>query len=422
MYNWIQAVTLLTKLNRYTYYCRNNNTQQTFLKYGNECLQEWNSEWALVKRMAEDKHNLSEANMLAFESLEEIHIFVLANILRRPIIVLAEPVMRSVYGSTVAPNNCSGIYLPLLLPPGDCVKTPIVLGFESNHFAPFVGTQDDWRATMRDAVPVVTDNLEPLHIHFLSSQEEQQATGLLMNYLNLVEVKSGEQHILSASLQYHQIDSALDLMAVFCRRHSTSPTRPPPSATSQQQPMVTRRHCTMTACKYFGSPEFGGRCSQCFMRYTLQDAVHNPKSSHNVELPETHHSHRSAPIDGYTALLYDRRTCLEDGCLLEGRTDYDGYCRSCFMKRQTPALTRPHNRTTDDIAVCVGPDCGHLADDNCSLCRRCYRTLALHNTVQRQSLSGPFDARRRSPSIRVKWQPCRPPTTGKYKTHWAFAA
>ena len=381
-----------------------------------------------MKRMAEDKPNPRQANMLAFESLEEIHIFVLANILRRPIIVLAEPIMRSVYGSTVAPNNCGGIYLPLLLPPGDCVKTPIVLGFESNHFAPFVGgdIQDDRRATTQDAVPVVTNKLEPLHIHFLAcSQEEQQATGLLMSYLNLVEVKSREQYILSASLQYHQIESALDLMTEFCRRHATSPTRPPVHTASSQRPTVTRRHCTTTGCKYFGSPEFGDRCSQCFMRYTLQDAVHSHPTSSRVELPVTHHNHptsshhvelpvtqhRSAPIDGSAALLYDRRTCLQDGCLLEGRSDYNGYCRSCFMKCQTPAIT--HHYTTDDLRTCVGPDCCHLADDDNSLCRRCYRTLALHNTVQRQSASGPLDGVRRTRSIRVNWQPCRPPTTGK---------
>ena len=387
----------------------------------------------LVKRMAEDKPNPRQANMLAFESLEEIHIFVLANILRRPIIVLAEPLIRSVYGSTVAPNNCGGIYMPLLLPPGDCVKTPIVLGFESNHFAPFVGggIQDDRRATTQDAVPVVTNNLEPLHIHFLSSQEEQQATGLLTNYLNLVEVKSGEQYILSASLQYHQIDAALDLMTAFCRKHSTSPTRPPSSTGTASPQQVSRRHCTTSGCKYFGSHEFGDRCSQCFMRYTLQDTVHKHPTSSRVELPiPTHHihptsspkwsshrvelpvtQHRSAPIDGYAALLYGRQTCLQDGCLLEGRTDYNGYCRSCFMKCQTPALTHPY--TTDDIRTCVGPDCCHLADDDNRLCRRCYRTLALHNTVQRQSAGGPFDGVKRTQSIRVKWQPCRPPTTGE---------
>lgn len=397
------------------------------------CLQEWSSEWNLMKRLAEDVYTPSQPNVLAFESLEEIHIFVLANILRRPIIVLAEPVIRSVYGASLAPNNCGGIYLPLLLPPGDCEKTPIVIGFESNHFAPFIGTQDysNQYVTAKDAVPLVTHNLEPLHIHFLSSShEEQQAPSLLMNYLNLIEVNciatESAQPILSASLQYLPIDPALDLMKEFCRVHPVSTTRP--LAVASRESEIVQTNCTTTSCKYFGAPEFGGRCSRCFSEYTRQDVV-QPTGGVRNHLEATGGPHGPAGIDVHVSLPHPRQTCKHVGCMLEGKEDYKGYCRTCFINIPSTSTTRTpqhqaplqgppesltsYTRALDDIKRCIGPNCGQLACNNYNgLCRRCFQTLALHNTdaAQRQSPSNDqastgVKVQRSSPTVKGKSKP-----------------
>jgi len=48
--------------------------------------QNWEEEWEKIVRMASPA---SGSNGLQFDSLEDIHIFVLSNILRRPIIVIA---------------------------------------------------------------------------------------------------------------------------------------------------------------------------------------------------------------------------------------------------------------------------------------------------------------------------------------------
>ena len=363
-----------------------------------------------MKRSAEDLHNPSLPNLLAFESLEEIHIFVLANILRRPIIVLAEPVIRSVYGATVAPNNCGGIYLPLLLPSDDCVKTPIVLGFESNHFAPFIGTEDysNQHVTAKDVVPLVNHNLEPLHIHFLSGpQEEQQAPTLLMNYLNLIEINCTTQHstqvILSASLQYLPINPALDLMKEYCQVHPAPTPSPPPVVVTT----MAQTRCTKTGCEFYGSPEFGGRCSQCFRAYTVQDA-HTPAAS-------PYHVRVSVPqrpnLEGLAASPRHRALCKTAACSSEGKRDYEGYCRTCFMElpsavvtpsRQTPQQSPvdgcpSFTRALGDIKVCIGPNCGGLACDTCNgLCTCCYRALESHNRYTAQQ---PSEARPYSPSM-----------------------
>ena len=48
-----------------------------------------------------------------YESLEEFHVFVLANILQRPILVVADTVLRDADGEAFAPIPFGGIYLPL---------------------------------------------------------------------------------------------------------------------------------------------------------------------------------------------------------------------------------------------------------------------------------------------------------------------
>uniref|UniRef100_A0A0E9WKU0 OTU domain-containing protein n=1 Tax=Anguilla anguilla TaxID=7936 RepID=A0A0E9WKU0_ANGAN len=41
-------------------------------------------------------------------------------------------------GSSFSPLNVGGVYLPLHWPPGDCYRYPIVLGYDSQHFAPLI--------------------------------------------------------------------------------------------------------------------------------------------------------------------------------------------------------------------------------------------------------------------------------------------
>lgn len=131
---------------------------------------------------------------LQYNSLEEIHVFVLCNILRRPIIVIsgevptepififdlklqllgkshsakvtgnssqvefdenhlmalllflfsyADKMLRSLEsGSSFAPLKVGGIYLPLHWPAQECYRYPIVLGYDSQHFVPLVTLKD----------------------------------------------------------------------------------------------------------------------------------------------------------------------------------------------------------------------------------------------------------------------------------------
>lgn len=87
-----------------------------------------------------------------YDSLEEIHVQALSYVLRRPIIVIADVVLRDVSGLPLAPINFGGtvnlsiwnfhtfvlkfyvfflpgIFLPLDIPQEDCHKIPLLLAY-----------------------------------------------------------------------------------------------------------------------------------------------------------------------------------------------------------------------------------------------------------------------------------------------------
>lgn len=55
-----------------------------------------------------------------YESLEEIHVFALAHVLKRPVLVVADTVLRNANGEEFAPIPFGGIYLPLECSPNEC--------------------------------------------------------------------------------------------------------------------------------------------------------------------------------------------------------------------------------------------------------------------------------------------------------------
>ncbi len=70
-----------------------------------------------------------------YESLEEFHVYVLANNIRRPIVVYSDTVLRTNDGEAISPIEFGGIYLPLEIPPEKCHKQPVSeLQFSSLFF------------------------------------------------------------------------------------------------------------------------------------------------------------------------------------------------------------------------------------------------------------------------------------------------
>lgn len=84
-----------------------------------------------------------------YESLEEIHVLALAHVLRRPIIVVADTMLKDVTGEPFAPIPFGGIYLPLECRPIHCHQSPLVLTYDAAHFSALVAME---RETYADKV------------------------------------------------------------------------------------------------------------------------------------------------------------------------------------------------------------------------------------------------------------------------------
>ncbi|XP_014476783.1 PREDICTED: OTU domain-containing protein 7B-like [Dinoponera quadriceps] len=97
---------------------------------------EWLSEWRSIVDMASP--TIRNQTATSYQSLEEIHILTLAHALRRPIIVIAETMLKDAEGVALAPIPFGGVYLPLEVPPSRCHRTPLLLAYHSAHFSPLV--------------------------------------------------------------------------------------------------------------------------------------------------------------------------------------------------------------------------------------------------------------------------------------------
>ena len=96
---------------------------------------QWDQEWDLVVRHV----SLQQTSHGLLEGTDQFHVFVLANVLRRPIIMYAtKKVMSYNTGGTLQQVDFHGIYLPLLWDASYCKKDPLPIAFCNNHFAPLV--------------------------------------------------------------------------------------------------------------------------------------------------------------------------------------------------------------------------------------------------------------------------------------------
>lgn len=73
-----------------------------------------------------------------YDSLEEIHVLALAYVLRRPIIVISDIVLRDINGEALAPITFGGVYLPNDIPQVECHKVPLLLAYDTAHFSALV--------------------------------------------------------------------------------------------------------------------------------------------------------------------------------------------------------------------------------------------------------------------------------------------
>ncbi|XP_006816095.1 tumor necrosis factor alpha-induced protein 3-like [Saccoglossus kowalevskii] len=258
---------------------------------------QWNGEWETMIRIAAADRKPASDGGLPYECLDEFHIFLLSNIIRRPIIVAAEKMWRDLDGHSFQPQNFGGVYLPLCWEPKDCVKTPLLLAYDSMHFTPLVfqdscniGELESMTEGLEYAFPIVKKDQTPLIIHFLLDDEERQAMDLLQNYLSIKELSSQHggksEKILCALMQLDSLPEELNLIRdIFNLAESqyrtylerefggddAVPGVPENASGGRKQP----QQCAMENCVKIGDWTPGdGICDDCLKQLQGNSLVH----------------------------------------------------------------------------------------------------------------------------------------------------
>lgn len=171
------------------------SSHASFLQYSLEEGQ-WEEDWTSLLSLASQPGT----------SLEQLHVFALAHILRRPIIVYGVKYVKSFRGEAIGYARFEGVYLPLLWEQSFCIRTPIALGYTRGHFSALVPIEPYSRIDSRP--PIQHSNMTPDHmrstflplmdrdrkllpIHFLTESELGREEAILRQWLDVCETEGG---------------------------------------------------------------------------------------------------------------------------------------------------------------------------------------------------------------------------------------
>ncbi|XP_022672283.1 ubiquitin thioesterase zranb1-B-like isoform X1 [Varroa destructor] len=157
---------------------------------------QWQEDWAVLVSLASQPG----------AALEQLHIFTLAHVFRRPIIVYGVKCIKSFRGEDLGLARFEGIYLPLLWEcPSFCWKSPIALGYTRGHFSALVPIEPpDMDVIARGGahstlhrqddiiyLPLMSADRKLLPIHFLTEIEMGQEEELIREWLDFRVTESG---------------------------------------------------------------------------------------------------------------------------------------------------------------------------------------------------------------------------------------
>ena len=275
------------------------------------------------------------------ESLEEFHIFVLANVLRRPIIVYGLPKVRShASGGTLAPCSIPGIYLPLLWTP-DCVaKNPICLGYAGSHFTALVPS-DVQDTHYRPCIPLCTKRGQSLPVHFLLEEEVSSARNCKDDYMMLENVNEYDSPYEASQVSIRdQPEFLKNFWSNYVRQSRVSfgntsaggygsggqTDQRSRLGSSGRSPEVQR--CPI--CNAIGGgPEKSFLCDSCHTAQLLAvgrpstPATRPPRADHIID--EGQDPTLPSPLT-----TVPREKCKYPSCELFGSPQNEGYCSQCY--------------------------------------------------------------------------------------------
>ncbi|KAJ8333114.1 hypothetical protein SKAU_G00420100 [Synaphobranchus kaupii] len=316
---------------------------------------------------------------------QRIHLFVLANIIRRPIIVVGGSTDQGAETPVDSASNPGpqGIYIPWLWAGAECYPYPVVLGTSSpwRRFVPLVtagSAQGDEDGVALPLVWGVPRGQQELPLHFPPDGDERSALSRLGDYLKLQTLTLGQRTAYGARLKGHNLSVPLSLVEDYFelanhprsqltqdvresgreeRNGGLSPSACPSSSSSSSRSTdfsITEHKCVTEHCHYFSSKNTWPLCHCCYG---------------NQQQHQPHLQSRNCPLKGRGISSSEGSLCgdtpprLRDldyrppgvrvggaerndflcgrcqACKMEIRT-FNGFCFSC-LKRQTDTPLDP---------------------------------------------------------------------------------
>ncbi|XP_033878495.3 tumor necrosis factor alpha-induced protein 3-like isoform X1 [Acipenser ruthenus] len=252
-------------------------------------------EWQNIVKTADPKAK-AETSLINF--YQDIYLHVLANIIRRPIIVIAGSSKESSSVSSDAVPNPAGVYLPLLWESDECCRFPVVLGYSSHHFTPLVNVSNP--GAEMDALPLVmptAHGMVALPAPFLPDSEQRTKQQFLNKYLNITAVYlegNVTETVFAARLQGNNLPEDLSLVQDYfklvhhtCRQVELTMESERAQDVSRKQEnhfspsglSITADNCLTSGCIYFCSKFTQPFCHKCFKDF--QSKGPPPRSCHS---------------------------------------------------------------------------------------------------------------------------------------------
>ncbi|XP_067862747.1 tumor necrosis factor alpha-induced protein 3-like [Heptranchias perlo] len=328
----------------------------------------WDQEWQNVIESADPR---SPAGQALTNIYQDIHIFVLANIVRRPIVVVvgnSEESSKST--SNIMTSSPAGIYLPLHWPPLQCYTCPILLSYEHQYFTPLISVNDVGPELNAFPLVVPSENGSvELPIRFLLNTEKADRKQLLSSYLIQISVPdyNGAEFVNAARLLINPLPNDLNLVQDYFQlvnhqykfwQENTEKgrsNRDKEEFASLSNLSIMEDKCLTHGCPYFCSKftkPFCHTCYDAFQRKEVSSGTNIGKRSGNQRsdghLKESHSE--GATIFGLEDIRNTQSTlpsspshipffsetnalkCKASQCPFTGSVAQNGLCPSCFRE------------------------------------------------------------------------------------------
>ncbi|CAB3257579.1 unnamed protein product [Arctia plantaginis] len=124
-------------------------------------------------------------------ALQQLHVWALAHVLRRPLVVYGEDVVNSFRGDALGYARFRGLYLPLLCDADSCCKSPLALAYTRGHFSalvaldpapPYIRPADAPPATA--FLPLTDCDGKLMPVHFLTCDEMSDPEAVVRRWVS----------------------------------------------------------------------------------------------------------------------------------------------------------------------------------------------------------------------------------------------